>query len=966
MNKLLTFSLTLLLTTTCLFGQDVTIHQIQYTDSPSGNSPYEGQTVSTGGVVIGVNYTNQPIRYFISDPGGGLWNGILINDNQDRGLAIGDSIRFQAQVQESNGQTRLRNIVSGTFVMGQHGDLISPALINSGEIGESAEGVLIELTDAIVTSVGVSDFVVNDGSGPITIGTGWSFAYEPLVGDTLRYLRGIVTSVGSVYTLNPRSDSDFGFFGNRPPLFSDVQNSPATPTDLQSDTISALITDESGIGAAKVYYRFGEEGEYLERSMYDDGTNGDRIAGDGRWTSVIPAGPARQYCYYYIWAADNLGASSTSPVDAPAATYSYIIRSSVLSIFDLQYTGNPSGGSSPYVDQIVTVTGIVTGTEYGDNRDGFFFTDPGGGLWSGILVFGPNLTPALGDCVRVRGQVTEYYELTEFTSGNEVTILGQGVVPDPLPLRIGQMADSAEAYEGTLCQIGACVVTNTSDWLQYRQFDVRDQTGTGTVLGDFAFEYVPVVGDSFTFITGCVTYHSAVGWMIAPRSDSDMGIVDRRPPTIVSVTAVTDTTINIVFDERLSPDGISDPANYRIVDQSDTTFPELHVLSAYLFSTGKTIQLTVFENLNHRYQLTINAVQDIAGNVLANSVVGVDGYEPTEYELISSLYNDFDSYDGAIVALRGIVTFVQDVTTTSGSRRISAFMQDESGYGFSLSQTGAASTFPGIQRGNLILIYGVVTAYQGTIQLGSFNGDPTAGDIVVLAENQPLPAPIQVATGDRLRQQQIVHTSSPNNYGAGTWCQVTGVPFQIDENVGGGTNIYFDDGTGSTVIRIWDSMNLHTVILGEQTYRIRDLLGVRCSIAGPASTYNGDFQMLAGYAEDFSLPTVTPPDTSSEELYKLRLDVPNRPFAPDLGQKLKISYSGPVVGQLRLRVFDLRGRLVTTLVDKKSGGPDEIMWDGRDELRNLLPLGTYILHLESVRDGKSDTKVKPIVIGTRL
>ncbi|MBU1984193.1 hypothetical protein KJ815_07275, partial [bacterium] len=276
----------------------------------------------------------------------------------------------------------------------------------------------------------------------------------------------------------------------------------------------------------------------------------------------------------------------------------------------------------------------------------------------------------------------------------------------------------------------------------------------------------------------------------------------------------------------------------------------------------------------------------------------------------------------------------------------------------SLSQSGPAANFPGIRRGNLITISGIASSYAGTIQLQDFNGAPNT-DVIVLSENQPLPEPVMLATGDRRTQRDLVWTSLPDNYGAGTWVQVTGTIYQVDENVGGGTNIMIDDGTGNVTIRIWNDMGLDTVILDGHPYRLRDLVGVTCSVAGPSSTYDGDFQMLAGYAEDFSVSTAGPPSD------KLILDVPNRPFAPDLGQKLRIAYNAPL-GQVRLRIFDLRGRLVTTLIDKRSGGPDEIWWDGRDELRNLLPLGTYILHLESVRDGSSDAVVKPVVIGTKL
>jgi hypothetical protein len=939
-------------------GQDLSVYNIQFTTDPSGNSPYNGQTVWTGGIVTAVSYQGQVIRYFIADRPGGLWSGVLVNDNQNRFLAAGDSVRLQAEVQESSSQTRLRNIVTGTFSTVPASGVVPPVVVSSGSVGEPTEGVLIELQAVTVTSVSATGFTVNDGSGPVTVGRGtgggWPYAYEPLVDDALTSIRGIVTASGSVYTLNPRNDSDFGFVGNRPPLISNVQNTPSSPTNLQADTVSATVTDETGVARVSVRYRFGEAGDFSERPMFDDGLHGDGAARDGRWGGAVPAGPARATCYYYIQAADSQDAQGTSPADAPASTYSYIIRSSILGIYDLQYTGNPSGGASPYNGQVVTVTGIVTGTEYGSYRDGFFLSDPGGGLWSGIEVYNPQATPALGDCLRLTGEITEYYDLTEFGAGGQYTFWGTGTIPEPVSMRLSQLSDSGEPFEGTLARMDApMVVSDVSDWTQYRQFEVRGGSQSAVAVGDFAFEYVPMLGDSITWLVGCVTYNSNVGWMIAPRSDADIGYVDRRPPTVLSAAAISDTAVNVVFNERLDTAGIAHTSNYLVVDQ--VSFDTLHVLNAYLFSTGKTLQLTTLERLNSSYRLDIRAVRDTSGNVLENASVNFGAYEPGEYTRIADIYAD-TTLNGATATLRGVVNFMQDVTTTSGSRRISAFMQDESGRGLNLSQTGAAATFPGIQRGNLIVITGVISPYQGSLQMGGF----TAASITVLAESQPLPAPVVLRTGDLRGQRDIIHTAWPGNYGSGTWVQTAGTIYRVDENVGGGTNIAIDDGTGNLGIRVWDSMYLYTVNLGGQTYRLRDLVGVYCVVAGPSGMYNNDFQMLAGYAEDFTLP---PTGVPSDELV---LKVPNRPFAPDLGQTLRIEYSAPALSEVRLRVFDLRGRVVATIVDKRAGGSNIIEWDGRDDLRELLPIGTYILHLESISQGNTRTQVKPLVIGTKL
>lgn len=56
----------------------------------------------------------------------------------------------------------------------------------------------------------------------------------------------------------------------------------------------------------------------------------------------------------------------------------------------------------------------------------------------------------------------------------------------------------------------------------------------------------------------------------------------------------------------------------------------------------------------------------------------------------------------------------------------------------------------------------------------------------------------------------------------------------------------------------------------------------------------------------------------------------------------------PSSGHVRLRVFDARGRLVTTLVDRHvERGRYSIAWDGRGAYESPLPSGVYVYRLES-------------------
>ncbi|RQV95726.1 hypothetical protein EH220_06180, partial [bacterium] len=841
----------------------MSIYDIQYTEDPSGDSPYVGQTVQTGGIVTGIDFNNQPIRYFIADRQGGLWRGILVNDNVQRNLSIGDSVSFEARVQESSSQTRLYSITSSSFVTLPVGSSVPTTPITSGAISENAEGVLVELGECYV--VNLDDGIrVDDGSGPVLIGDGWTFAYEPLLGDTLQYVRGLVSYDGSEFVVNPRDDDDFGFFANRAPLISQVTHSPDRPSAIDPVTVTARITDDSGLDDVKAYYRFGTTGDFASIEMFDDGLHNDEAADDNIWGTRLPAGPERTQAQYYISAIDIDGAETRSPAAAPAEFYGYFIRTVELSIFDLQYSDPPSY-ASPYNGQTVTVIGIVTCEDF---RGGdIFISDPGGGIWGGIYYFSPPAEAARGDCVRVTAEVSEYNGLTELSYGS-MEILGQGTLPDPVHITYEELFTNGEPYEGVLVTADTCVVTDVSgNYLSYGQFSVRAGSQSGVLRVDDDLEYIPVQGDSFRTFTGVGDYNSNPGFMIAARDDADIGYIDRRPPTVLSSKAVTPNHVNIRFNERLRQEDLTDLPNFSGINLSLPDFPAIEIVSAQLFSDQRTIQVELFESMvsTQAYQITIQEVSDTTGNILENVQVNFQGYDPIPTVAIADIYANFDSLDGLVATLRGVVNFMQDVTTTSGSRRISAFIQDESyqlygenrdtlRFGYSLSQTGPAADFPNIRRGNLIEITGEINVYDGAIQLGSFLGN--SDDIRLLSENVALPEPIEVRTGDRRLQSLIIHTSSPGAWGSGTWCRVAGTVYQVDENVGGGTNIFIDDGSGNVTIRVWDSMELDSVFIGNEWLKLGELVGKQMTISGPSSFYDGDFQMLAGYAEDFTdIPT---------------------------------------------------------------------------------------------------------------
>jgi hypothetical protein len=84
-------------------------------------------------------------------------------------------------------------------------------------------------------------------------------------------------------------------------------------------------------------------------------------------------------------------------------------------------------------------------------------------------------------------------------------------------------------------------------------------------------------------------------------------------------------------------------------------------------------------------------------------------------------------------------------------------------------------------------------------------------------------------------------------------------------------------------------------------------------------------------------------DDGRPRVFALRQNVPN-PFNPSTA----LSFAVPVRSRVRLRVFDLSGRLVTTLVDSmKDPGWHQAVWEGTNAQGSSVASGVYFCRLEA-------------------
>tara|TARA_B100000965_G_scaffold135411_1_gene112709 strand:+ start:383 stop:4399 length:4017 start_codon:yes stop_codon:yes gene_type:complete len=149
---------------TCLYSTQATINQIQ---GQVNDSPYADTPIITTGVITGVSYNG-----FYMQDGDGMWNGIWVYAENVQGfdsLLSGDLVEVQGLVKEYNNLTEIE--ATSVAVQSSGNTLPAPSEINTGDLTEPYEGVLVKFSNASCLSLPdqYGEWQVNDGSGLASI-----------------------------------------------------------------------------------------------------------------------------------------------------------------------------------------------------------------------------------------------------------------------------------------------------------------------------------------------------------------------------------------------------------------------------------------------------------------------------------------------------------------------------------------------------------------------------------------------------------------------------------------------------------------------------------------------------------------------------------------------------------------------------------------------------------------------------
>jgi len=215
----------------------VTIHDIQYTTGTPADSPYKDQQIRTSGIVTAVK-TGTTTSFYLQN-GDGEWDAIYVYASTFP-VSLGDSVELVATVAEYQLLTELASVTYLT-ILSSGNTVPDPIELTTLEVSNEAyESALVNITGATCISGSNGSYVVNDGSGDITIYKSL-YADLALTIDKVYDITGVVTwyNGGSIFEIYPRSASDINTY----PEISGVTLTPNAPTTADDVVVTATLTD---------------------------------------------------------------------------------------------------------------------------------------------------------------------------------------------------------------------------------------------------------------------------------------------------------------------------------------------------------------------------------------------------------------------------------------------------------------------------------------------------------------------------------------------------------------------------------------------------------------------------------------------------------------------------------------------------------------------------------------------------
>ncbi|MBN1150498.1 hypothetical protein JXA84_04670 [candidate division WOR-3 bacterium] len=963
---------------------DVRIREIQ-SDS---TGQYIGSVVTTSGIVTVQNgtFTNDPI--YIQDSLG-PYSGILIYSTYYT-VNTGDSIRVTGTVTEYWGKTEI-GYVSSLTVLASGCDLPAPTIVNTSALAtsnpdtaEMYEGVLVGVMNPVVTdtTLGYGEWEIDDGSGPCRVNDEASYTM-PSLNDTLAAIVGILNYSYDDFKLEPRGDFDIyrSFSGIGKVTLYPNQLLEGVPENLsirfstdfgQINSVRIIIPETfdftgshtfSGAGFLNAVLTIAGDTLSIENACVNQIFNGTLNLAD-----VTPRVSGVETLQVFTGSQSDTALSPIS--DFPEILVSRSDGTIPISLL----RQNNSQGIPLLLGETVNITGIMTVA--GELGGQYFLEDN----TAGVCVYNPGSGLSIGDSASFQGTVTQWNGLTELSPASIVSGPHPSQQPKPLTVTCSTLSlegtGGVENFEGRLVKIDNLLRTSPVFPQTGQNMTIQDPTGTFELrieASDIAGKPVPEDGFS---ITGVVSQYSpsspyTSGYQLMPR-----GLFDIRKggngsgfaePFLSSVPVSSTGDITIVLKAEM------DTLNFASFELSDTAWHWSGTVGDVEVGQSGFVDSIAGDGVTRKFVVFVSGLSlppdSICGIVFKNvTAPGSFGkftlktktalddpfylqeiYDSPEVWSVMTI-SDAQSPDsggyssahqGEFVVVAGVVTGPSSVFNGS-TTKTSFWIEDASGgvNVFSSEDEGNVSFVIGTE----VVVRGVVTEYNGVTEIVYSSPD----SVLKIGFQRPLPDTLDLVSNQGLYETVEGRLARVSN----------AVVVTLPQQSGSGKDFTVRNGRTLISVRVNDDAGID--LSGLQTSQIINV----CGIIGqytydnpPASGY----QLLPRIIPDIQIADFGPVSEEQE------MTVYPNPISFSLGEILNIFLNSPTGGRIALRIFDMEGRLVRTLLENTSSGPQLILWDGLTDYGNSASIGIYFINYTFKKPDGSETSInRPFVVGTPL
>jgi len=597
----------------------------------------------------------------------------------------------------------------------------------------------------------------------------------------------------------------------------------------------------------------------------------------------------------------------------------------------------------------VIVSGVVMNAPYeGVNPDSIrtlhagaaavYLQDPNDRSWSGILVRDEAASGAFaildtGLIIQFKATVTEYYTTTQLTTVDfqASDILGMQTRPQPVLLTLDSLVEKgtgnpnylAEKWEGVYVEFQNVTATEPGA-IGGGSFKIFDEDNSIIVVGAtsdlFRRTPEPLPGTKIVKIRGYIETRTNIpgGWfMINPVYENDIVYGEVFPP---SITDVDRDKVEVKYGDDVT-------VTAKVMDRDGTV-----ASSKIFYDVNSVPQITIdMSAVNDSiWSAVIPALNDsslISYYVKAEDDEGNVSYSPTDtvtgryfYFVLdrpltiqdvqySPFGSGYSGYDGYTVTVEGVVTSdTSDILSQ-------VYIQNGNGPWSGIQLFGTQTE--GLKRDDKVSVSGIVNETFGFTRMGNLD---EGVNVTLINSGATAPEPTEIATA-------IIAGSSSGSLPAESYESVL-IKYSsitvIDENADGdvgpdGTNhgeMLVADGSGvATRVELQDGFNDYhnfwDASLENEPIRVLDdatfdeLLGVLY--------YSfGNYKLIPRNNDDFRGYTDVDENIEIPEIYSLSQNYPN-PFNPTT----VIQYSIPEVTNVKLKIYDMLGREIRTLVNQE-------------------------------------------------